>query len=119
MSKKQENRHLDISSKLIEMGNALMKEGYTNKDYSITQTGTFLVLVGGVLFSEEDVKIFSQMCAMFSSKKVLDNLEADNSTIGDYLRNKGMSESYEKFIKRINDLSDMIDDGDEISDNDD
>ena len=117
MSKKQDNRHLVISSKLIEMGNALMKEGYESKDFSITQTGTFLILIGGVLFSEEDVKLFGQLCSMFSSKKILDNLEEDNSTIGDYLRNKGMSESYDNFIKRIEDLKNRI--GSEEDDEDD
>lgn len=108
MSKKQDNRHLVISSKLIEMGNALMKEGYETKDFSVTQTGTFLILIGGVLFSEEDVKLFGQLCSMFSSKKILDNLEEDNSTIADYLRNKGISESYDNFIKRIEDLKNRI-----------
>ncbi len=120
MSKKRDNRHLMISSKLIEMGNALMKEGYTTKDFSVTQTGTFLILIGGVLFSEEDVKLFAQLCSMFSSKKILDNLEEDNTVIGDYLRNKGVSESYESFIKRIKDLRDRIDsdDSDNSDDND-
>ena len=117
MSKKQDNRHLVVSSKLIEMGNALMKEGYESKDFSITQTGTFLILIGGILFSEEDVKSFGQICSMFSSKKILDNLEEDNSVIGEYLRNKGMSESYESFVKRINDLKDRIE-SDEDDDDD-
>ena len=116
MSKKQDNRHLVISSKLIEMGNALMKEGYESKDFCITQTGTFLILIGGVLFSEEDVKLFGQVCAMFTSKKILDNLEEDNSAIGDYLRNKGMSETYENFIKRIDDLRNEIDNDDDDDD---
>lgn len=107
------NRHLEISAKLIELGNALMKEGNDKKDYYIVQTGTFIVLIGGILFSEEDVKSFAQICGMFSAKKILDSIDNDDLVSG-YLNKKNKMESYDDFIKRINKLKD--DNKDELLD---
>ena len=98
------DRHLELSSKLIEMGQALMIEGRENKDLTIAQTGSFMVLIGGLLFDEKDVILFNQLCSMFSAKKILDDMEANNQDIANYMRDKGEKESYEDFIRRINKL---------------
>jgi hypothetical protein len=106
MGKKQskEDRHLELSSKFLEMGKALMTEGMERNDYTISQTGTFMILIGGLLFNEEDVQQFGQLCSMFSAKKILDNMEATKNDMSQFLKNKADGESYEDFIKRINDL---------------
>ena len=98
------DRHMELSSKLIEMGQALMVEGRDSKDYSVSQTGTFMILLGGLLFDENDVQQFGLLCSMFSAKKVLDNMESAQSPITEFLKKKSNDESYEDFIKRINKL---------------
>lgn len=104
VNNKNTDRHLELTAKLIEMGQALMIEGKENKDFTIAQAGTFLILVGGLLFEEEDVKQFGQLCSMFSAKRVLDSMVASQHEIGDYIKKKAQDESYDDYIKRINDL---------------
>lgn len=106
LNKSNINRRLDLSSKFIEMGQALMMEGKENKDYAVSQTGTFLILIGGILFDENDVQLFGQLCSMFSAKKVLDNMEATNDDMLEFLKQKSENESYDEYIKRIRNLKD-------------
>jgi len=102
--KSDTNRHLELSAKFIEMGQALMKEGNDKKDYTISQSGSFMVLIGGLLFDENDVQQFGQLCSMFSAKKILDNMEATKSDLTEFLKQKANGESYEDYINRINKL---------------
>jgi len=99
------DRCLDLSSKFLEMGNSLMNEGQKNKNYSIVQSGTILVLLGGLMLDQDDMQEFMSLCSMFSSKKILDGID-DESRVNliDYLKRKGANETYESFIKRINKL---------------
>ena len=100
MSKKQENRHLDLSDKFLEMGHALMKEGY-NKDLTITQTGSFFILLSTLVTNEEDMNLFSSICSMFSAKKILENLDKENNNYTKFLNAKNENETFEEFIKRL------------------
>lgn len=93
-------RRLDVSGMLVEMGHSLTEEGSQNKDYSIIQTGTFLTLIGSLLFSEKDSLLFGQLCSMFSAKKVLEQMDKDNSFKNLY------DEKYDDIIKKINKLKD-------------
>ena len=102
MEDKNLDRHLDLSSKLIEMGKALIKEGREINDYSITQTGGFLILVGGVILEVDDVFIFGQLCSMFSAKKLVDRMAASNDEAKPTFN--GMS--YADFIKYLKTLKD-------------
>ena len=104
MNNKIKDRHLELSSKLIEMGNALISEGSQNKDYITSQSGTFLILIGGLLFDENDVQLFSQLCGMFSAKKILENMEDYGDVRIESIKAKSIDETYEDFIKRINKL---------------
>ena len=104
LKKGDTNRHLELSAKFIEMGQALMKEGKDKKDYTISQSGTFMILIGGLLFDENDVQQFGQLCSMFSAKKILDNMEATKSDMTEFLKLKSDGESYDDYIKRINKL---------------
>lgn len=98
------DRHLELSSKLLEMGQALIIEGNKGGDLTIAQTGSFLVVLSTLLFDEKDMILFNQICSMFSAKKILENMEATNNEISNYIKQKGGEESYEEFIKRINKL---------------
>jgi len=100
MKKNNVNRHLDLSSKIIEMGQALMKEGKASNDYTISQSGTFLILIGGLMFNESDVDEFAFLCSMFSSKKILESLET-NDDMKKFMKTKKSEDSYDELIKRI------------------
>jgi hypothetical protein len=96
------DRHMELSSKFIEMGRALLKEGEESNDYSITQIGSVMILIGGLMFDDEDVYEFSSLCSMFSAKKLLENMENNNHDFIRYIKEKAESESYDDFIKKIN-----------------
>jgi hypothetical protein len=66
-------RRLDISEKLLKLGSALIIEGTENNDVNITQSGAILVLVSSVILSEKDLFIISEMCSMFTAKKILES----------------------------------------------
>lgn len=101
---KNEDRHLDLSAKFVEMGQTLMLEGKNSKDLMISQAGGALVLLGGLMYDEKDIQLFSEMCSMFSAKKIIENMERNNDGYTNYLKDKSKSETYDDFIKRINDL---------------
>lgn len=100
----KKDRRLDISAKLIEMGQSLMTEGKESDDYSISQVGSFMVLIGGLLFNEKDIYVFGELCSMYSSKKVLESLETLIPNLSNFILEKGEDESYDDLIKKINKL---------------
>jgi len=100
----KEDRHLDLSAKFVEMGQALIEEGHEKKDLMIAQAGTMVVMLGGLMYDEADMNLFSQMCSMFSAKKIVENMEKNNDDYTNYLKDKSKKESYGDFIKRINEL---------------
>lgn len=73
-----ETRRLELSGKLMEMGRALLSEGTNEKDYAVSQSGTILVLISALILSDDDMFIFSELCAMFSAKKILDEEDRVN-----------------------------------------
>ncbi len=98
------DRHLELSAKIIEMGQALLKEGTQEKDFPIAQTGSSLVAIGGLLLDEQMLMLFNQMCGLFASKMILDNMENNDDDYMKYLKDRSSRESYDDFIKRINKL---------------
>ena len=108
------DRHLELSAKFIEMGQALVSEGRNNKDYVTTSAGTFFTLIGGLMYDEKDVSLFAEICSMFSAKKVLENMDNDIDLIKDIGLNT--NKNYEDLIKRINGLREQSED--DISDED-
>ena len=74
MDKKNNNiiRHQDLSVKFFQMGQALIIEGQEKEDFTITNVGNFLVFIAGIILDEDDVDYMSNMFAMFSAKKLLD-----------------------------------------------
>lgn len=88
---KNTDRRLELSGKFIEMGQALIAEGNEKKDFAIIQSGTFLILASTIILSDEDSYMFGELCSMFNSKKIIDN-------------EKNNSNSYDEFLKRINDI---------------
>jgi len=88
------DRHLELSSKLIDMGRALMVEGQNDKDFHVSQAGASLIAMGGLMLDDRSMFLFSQMCGLFSAKMILETMNKE----------KKDKETYEDFIKRINKL---------------
>jgi hypothetical protein len=82
----KEERRLDLSGKLVKMGDALILEGRDARDGCVMQTGSTLLLLSSIIASEQDMFIFGEFISMFSAKKVLDEMEekeAQKPQIGD------------------------------------
>jgi hypothetical protein len=99
------DRRLDLSAKFMQMGQTLLLEGKENKDYSISQIGTIMIFMSGLLLGEEEeIFKFSDLCSMFSAKKILDGLESDESPLKGIMKEMSGAQSYDEFIDRINEL---------------
>lgn len=72
------DRIIDLSHKFYEMGQALIKEGTEKNDFSITQSGNIIVLLSSIILSEKDLYNFSNLCLLYTSKQILDELEKSN-----------------------------------------
>jgi hypothetical protein len=83
-----EKRREEISLKFLEMGLSLTKEGETISDYQIAQAGNFMVLLAGIILNDEDTFEFSEVCSLFSLKKISDNIgeNVDGETIQQMLK---------------------------------
>tara|TARA_R110000803_G_scaffold74903_4_gene139104 strand:+ start:21910 stop:22284 length:375 start_codon:yes stop_codon:yes gene_type:complete len=73
MGKINKKRHTIISDKLFKMAEALILEGDESGDYIIQSTGNFIMLLSGIMGNARDMKTVSDLLAMFSAKKVLDD----------------------------------------------
>ena len=87
----QEQRRADLSGKLLEMGRALVKEGVDSQDGCVITTGTSLLLISNIITSEDDMFMFGELCAMFSAKKVLEDMD----------KNKHVNDTQDDFLKTI------------------
>lgn len=107
-------RRLELTTKFMKMGKALMDEGTEFDDVTISQLGTMLIFLGGLAFDENDVNKFSDLISMFSAKKLFDTMDENESPISQMLRDKANSSTYDDIIKSIEDLRDgPIDENDE------
>ena len=75
-----EARKIELSGKLLQMGRSLIDEGKNLDDYTISQSGSIMIFIGSLLLSDEDMFIFSEICAMFSAKKILEATDDIDNT---------------------------------------
>lgn len=97
------SRHLDLSVKFMEMGQALVTEGLNNNDNSIIQSGNVFIMLGGMILEEVDMFEFIDYLGKFSSQKLLNGLQASGSDVYNYIH-KSNDISIEDYIKEINKL---------------
>jgi hypothetical protein len=110
------NRHLDLSAKFMQMGQSLILEGEQKNDISISQIGTILIFMSGLLLGEnDDINKFSDLCSMFSARSILDGLEAEGGLFTEMLKKASEETSYDEYIKRINDLKNDNEDDNQIN----
>lgn len=96
-----ETRRLELSGKILQMGNSLIEEGNSMQDYTITQSGTMMLLLSSLLLSDEDTFLFGEICSMFSAKKILDEVEGiDETEFLNNLMNKRKKELEVKKTKK-------------------
>lgn len=79
-------RRLEISSKFMEMGKSLLQEGDNIKDFCVKQSGSFFFILAGLIMNEDDTYEFSNMCSMFTAKKILNTMENTDSDMVKFLR---------------------------------
>ena len=75
-----EARKIELSGKLLQMGRSLIDEGKNLDDYTISQSGSIMIFIGSLLLSDEDMFMFSEICAMFSAKKILEATDDIDNT---------------------------------------
>lgn len=106
MKRNEIDRRLDLSSKFMKMGQSLMTEGRDESDIALAQIGTILIFMSGLLIGgDDDIFKFSDLCSMFSSKKILDSMQEENPLL-DMFTKRLDDETYDEFIKKINKLRD-------------
>ena len=106
MKRNEIDRRLDLSSKFMKMGQSLMTEGRDESDIALAQIGTILIFMSGLLIGgDDDIFKFSDLCSMFSSKKILDSMQEENPLL-DMFSKRMDDETYDEFIKKINKLRD-------------
>jgi len=104
MEKENINRRLELSAMFLEMGKVLVDEGMERKDFCISQSGNFMILLAGTIMTEDETYELGQLTSMYTAKKLLDGLEENKSDITEYLKKKANSVSYDEIIKQINKL---------------
>ena len=112
-------RRLELTTKFMKMGQALMHEGSESDDITISQLGTMLIFLGGLAFDENDVNKFSELVSMFSAKKLFDNLDENDSSFLRDMKQRADSGTYDDIIRAIEDMREEGFDDDDDDEEDD
>jgi hypothetical protein len=65
------DRHDELSIKLLRTGEALISEGTQRGDDIITQIGNITIFMGGLIHNKSDLEFLSEVCTMMASKSML------------------------------------------------
>jgi len=68
-------RYDELSLKLLKIGEALIMEGEEKKDFNILSTGNFIIFISSLIYEDDDVKFFSDLCSMVAAKKMMEESE--------------------------------------------
>ena len=71
-------RYDEIAIKLLKVGEALIMEGEDKEDYTILNVGNFIIFISSLLYDESDIHLFSELCSMMATKKMMDESEMMN-----------------------------------------
>ena len=121
---KNAERRLQLTSKFVQMGKALVEEGKASGDLIIAQLGSMIIFIGGICFDDEDVIKFGDVVSMYSAKKLIESMEENEDPILMDIRKKADEDTYENILEGVNDLinnakSGKLNDDDEDEDDDD
>jgi hypothetical protein len=121
---KNSERRLELTSKFVQMGKALVDEGRSLDDPIIAQLGSMIIFLGGICFDDDDVMKFGDLVSMYSAKKLIESMEDNEDPVLMAIRKKAESDTYENILEGIDGLIDdakngKLDDEDEDEDEDD
>ena len=121
---KNSERRLELTSKFVQMGKALVDEGRSLEDPIIAQLGSMIIFLGGICFDDEDVMKFGDLVSMYSAKKLIESMEDNEDPVLMAIRKKAESDTYENILEGIDGLIDdakngRLDDEDEDEDEED
>jgi hypothetical protein len=105
---KNAERRLQLTSKFVQMGNALVEEGRLKEDLIIAQLGSMVIFLGDLV-------------SMYSAKKLVESMEENKDPELMAIRIKADSDTYENILDGIDGLIDDAKNGkldDEDSDED-
>ena len=119
---KNSERRLQLTSKFVQMGKALVEEGKETEDLIISRLGTMIIFLGGICFDDEDVLRFGDLVSMYSAKKLMESLEENKDPTLMAIRKKAEDDTYENILNGIDGLIDdakngTLDDEDDEDDN--
>lgn len=100
-------RHKDLSKMFGKMGDALYKEGMTNKDYVTASMGNIMIAMSSAVLSVQDTRLLGELCAMISARRVVKKLTNGEDVLGGKA-----SESFEDLMRRLNQRKKDEEDGD-------
>jgi hypothetical protein len=121
---KNSERRLELTSKFVQMGKALVDEGRSLDDPIIAQLGSMIIFLGGICFDDDDVMKFGDLVSMYSAKKLIESMEDNEDPVLMAIRKKAESDTYENILEGIDGLIDdakngRLDDEDEDEDEED
>lgn len=74
----KEERYDELSLKLLKIGEALIMEGEEKDDFTILSIGNFIIFISSLIYEENDIKLFSELCSMMGAKKMMEEGEIMN-----------------------------------------
>lgn len=96
-------RHKQLSLMFLKMGRSLVDEGLKNKDYETASLGNSMIFMASIIFDRNDVKLFSELCSMMSSRKLvkgITNGTLDFTKLTD-LKDISTKDTFQEIIRRI------------------
>lgn len=97
---KNEDRYSELGIKILKIGEALVMEGIEKDDYNIHNIGNIMLFLSSIIYDEDDIRLFSDLCGMLAAKNMM-----EDSEILDLLH--GLSfEELDKLIKIIKNKED-------------
>ena len=68
-------RYDELSLKILKIGEALIMEGEEKEDFRILNIGNFIIFISSLIYDEDDIKLFSELCGMLAAKKMMESGE--------------------------------------------
>lgn len=104
MIDKNFERKGELSIMLLQMAESLVEEGKNTNDSDITHLGNTMLLLSGIIINSEHVKLFADLCSMFSAKQLVEDFlrNGDSSTL------LSKSDKSEKTINKQMDIEDIM-----------
>jgi hypothetical protein len=101
---KNAERRLQLTSKFVQMGKALLDEGRDLNDPIIGQLGSMIIFLGGICFDDDDVIKFSDLVSMYSAKKIIESMEENQDPFLMKIRDKAENDTFDRIASDTEDL---------------